>query len=98
MVRVPLRFRCCGQRQPGNLFKTYMKMIMIFDDRMDEDFNSVPLGWIMIYGDHLNRDDTEKDRYGIVQYWNTGQYNDPKRVIRACLREDAHVRTLLRGV
>ena len=40
---------------------------MRFDDRMD-DYKSIPLGWVMIYGDRLSWDDTDVDRYGIVQY------------------------------
>ena len=40
---------------------------MRFDDRMD-DYKSIPLGWIMIYGDRLKWDDTGGNRYGKVQY------------------------------
>ena len=36
-------------------------------DRMD-DYKSLPLGWIMIYEDRLNRDSTDGIRYIIVQY------------------------------
>ena len=44
-----------------------MRYRIEFDDRMNH-YKSIPLGWIVIYGDRLIWDDTDRNRYGIVQH------------------------------
>lgn len=58
--------QCCQQSQPGNFFYTF-EIIQCLTDRMN-NYKSLPLDWIIIYGDRLNWDDTDRMRYGIVQY------------------------------